>query len=106
MSRVDPDAFFAPREDRHETVARELARIGLSLTDSATKLVGLPAAPVKSTAQRLAEQDAREGVFAPPGSVPISLALAEQMHYRRPTAPADPADVDAEAESLEGLRHG
>lgn len=76
MSRL-ADEFWQPEVDKRAVVAKAFEKLGITTERRAPE----PAPVSKSTTERLAAMDEREGIFTPPRSFPISPALAKILHY-------------------------
>jgi hypothetical protein len=84
MSRMADD-FWQPEVDKRAVVKAAFEKLGITTEHRATE----PEPVSKSTTDRLAAMDEREGIFTPPRSFPISPALADMLHYH-PTTPRGP----------------
>jgi hypothetical protein len=98
---------YGDPERKAAIVKRELARIGLSLDDKATKLQA-PAAVDRPT-RNLFDTSARDGFFDAGGDVVISPILADQLHWTPPLHNSDLPEGGknevADADGYEGMRH-
>lgn len=101
MSRMGDD-FWEKPVDRRATVKAAFDELGIS-RDTKAPIPG----PVSSarwgqdTPAYIAELD---GFLEPPGSYPISPALAEQLHYHPPAPVEGAAGEPSTDEGYEGMR--
>jgi len=98
MSSFDPDEFWAPKEDKRETVRRMFAKAGIT-PDGGEIIGGRP----EPQGMNLRPIDERDGFFVPDGGErPISPTLAELVHYRPRSTRVDvPGSDEGELASLE-----
>jgi hypothetical protein len=101
MSKMADD-FWQPEVDKRAVVKAAFEKLGITTGKRAPE----PAPVSKSTTERLAAMDEREGVFTPPRSFPISPALAKIMGYHPTTSrnPEQPiSDDEAELASIDAM---